>query len=109
VIKITIQRNKLKELVCIKAEGHSNYNKSGKDIVCAAVSTLLQLIEVGVKYYLKENIKINKTKAYFFISINRNISKIKEVDAIIEPVALFMKLMKKKYKNYISIEEKCMN
>ena len=40
MITITITPNS------IKAEGHANYDEPGKDIVCAAVSTLMQTLEL---------------------------------------------------------------
>lgn len=35
--------------VCVRAQGHSGYADSGSDIVCAAVSTLVQTAYLAIK------------------------------------------------------------
>ena len=40
MIKVTFYY-KNKEFVCFKSKGHAGYDNSGKDIVCAAVTTLV--------------------------------------------------------------------
>ncbi|HOO63939.1 MAG TPA: ribosomal-processing cysteine protease Prp [Synergistaceae bacterium] len=43
-----------KELFCgISVEGHAGYDVIGKDIVCSAVSALVQALEVGLRDVMK--------------------------------------------------------
>ncbi len=42
MIKIFIDEN------TIHIEGHANFDKYGKDIVCASVSTILQVAQMGL-------------------------------------------------------------
>jgi uncharacterized protein YsxB (DUF464 family) len=37
----------------IRVEGHSNYDVSGRDIVCAGVSMLMHVLEAGVREQLE--------------------------------------------------------
>lgn len=44
MISITIRKNNQHNIDFIHVTGHANYAEHGKDIVCAAVSTLLQVV-----------------------------------------------------------------
>lgn len=44
MIQIQIQKNEQHNIDFIHVSGHANYAEYGKDIVCAAVSTLLQVV-----------------------------------------------------------------
>ena len=35
-------------------EGHANYAEHGKDVVCASVSTILQLAQIGLRILAKQ-------------------------------------------------------
>ena len=37
---------------CLRIEGHSGYAESGADIVCAAVSVLVQALHIGLTEYV---------------------------------------------------------
>ena len=37
----------------VTAEGHTGYAERGKDVVCAAVSSLMQALEIGLEEILK--------------------------------------------------------
>lgn len=45
----------------IEISGHANYAEPGKDIVCASVSTIIQLAQMGLRQLARqypENIKV---------------------------------------------------
>jgi len=47
MITINIKRNEKNEIVKFSLEGHAGFAKSGKDIVCAAVSAITNMIIIG--------------------------------------------------------------
>ena len=48
MINIEINRNYIGNIYKFKVEGHSGYNDSGRDVVCAAVSTSTQSVVLGL-------------------------------------------------------------
>ena len=48
MVKITYRENTEKGLLSLYAEGHAGYAEKGRDIVCAAVSTLMQTLAYSV-------------------------------------------------------------
>ena len=47
MITINIKRNEKNEIVKFSLEGHAGFAASGKDIVCAAVSAITNMIIIG--------------------------------------------------------------
>ena len=56
--------------------GHSGYSEQGSDIVCSAISSLSQMVCVGLENVLnlKPTIKINENNAYLSCMLPNNIS-----------------------------------
>jgi hypothetical protein len=53
MIRARIERDEEGKIVRICADGHALFGEKGKDIVCAAVSALLQTAAWGIKKKLK--------------------------------------------------------
>ena len=53
VTRVTVIRTKAGFISSITAEGHSGYAKSGEDIVCASVSSLMQALWIGLDEILE--------------------------------------------------------
>ena len=51
--------------VALKVEGHSGYAESGADIVCAAISVLVQALHIGLTDYVHivPDVKVNEDTA----------------------------------------------
>ena len=56
MITIKINRNEKNEIVSFSLNGHAGYDVNGKDIVCAAVSAVTNMILIGLNEIL--NIKL---------------------------------------------------
>lgn len=57
MIKIIITKNNNKEVTNLNVNGHANHDKYGNDIVCAAISTLIQFAREFLDVY-SHNVKI---------------------------------------------------
>ena len=62
--------------VCgIEISGHSGYDSKGRDIVCAALSTLIQTLEIGLTEVLRiegVSTKVDEKKAYMGVFWEKN-------------------------------------
>ena len=109
MIKITIEKEG--ELIyAIEAMGHSGYSEAGSDIICAAVSTLTQNCEKGLKEMLKINTKfiIDEAKPYLSVRLPLDLSEqqIHDSQIILKSTYLGLKDLADSYPKYISIKEK---
>lgn len=61
------------EFIKLKVYGHSMYDISGRDIVCAAVSIMVQSVIVGLKEVISSNFEysIDEKHAYVMVDISR--------------------------------------
>lgn len=109
MIKLTIFKQG--ELIyAIEAMGHSGYSSAGSDIVCAAVSTLTQNCEKGLKEMLKINTEfiVNEENAYLSIKLPLNLTEQQMHDAqiLLNSTYLGLKDIADSYPKYIQIKEK---
>ncbi len=85
--------------------GHANYADYGKDIVCAAVSSALQMVINGLTEILKLKCKIkeNENNIALKIMANNKADTLKSGYAFIESLYLHLKLLAENYKKTIKV------
>ena len=68
---ITFRKNPDDEIVEFTADGHTNYGVEGEDIVCAAVSSIVQTAALGIlmKAHVEAKITRNDKKGYFKLEL----------------------------------------
>ena len=93
--------------------GHSGYSQAGSDIVCSAISSLSQMVCVGLENVLnlKPQIIIDEQTAYLSCYLPKGISKEENQKAqvLFQSFEESVKLIicgNKKYKKYINLEVK---
>ena len=107
MIKIRVKR-KSGKIVEIIASGHSGYAERGKDIICAAVSAVVQTGFLGVNNINSKQVKINRDDEDGFISLK--ILKFSEKDMekaqiILDTMILGLKDIELDNKKYLKLEE----
>ncbi|MGN1034159.1 MAG: ribosomal-processing cysteine protease Prp [Oscillospiraceae bacterium] len=85
--------------------GHANYADYGKDIVCAAVSSALQMVTNGLTEILKLKCKIKEDENNIALKImaNNKTDNLKPGYAFVESFYLHLKLLAKTYKRTIEV------
>lgn len=81
--------------------GHANYEEEGKDIVCAAVSTLAQTLAIAIeeKTTIKNEIFIDKG----FITL-KTYDRSQTIDNYFRMTLLGLRSISEEYPNYVSIQ-----
>ncbi|WP_314347726.1 ribosomal-processing cysteine protease Prp [Fusobacterium massiliense] len=104
--KIEIFR-KNQSIVGYKANGHSGYAEEGSDIICASISTALQMVLAGIQEKLNLNPIVKIDDGFLDVSL-RNIekSKFNEIDILTETMFIFLKELTQQYPKYIKLVEK---
>lgn len=109
MIKITIIK-KGENLIAIEATGHSGYAEAGSDIICSAVSTLIQNCEKGLSELLKieHEFNLDETIPHIYIGGCENLSKTVMHDAqiLLRSTYLGLRDLADSYPKFISIKEK---
>lgn len=104
-VKITKQNN---FITVVEASGHTGYKESGEDIVCAALSSIIQTAALGVVSVAKVDAKIEKDDklGYFKIIMPNKITKkqLYEANIILNTMLNGVNDLLKGYSNFIELE-----
>ena len=105
MINILILKDNQKNIKFIEATGHSGYAESGYDIVCSAVSTLMQSLAVGLKEVVNVSVdvKIDEATPYMNISLKENNE---TVQVLMQTTVLSLKQVANEFTKHIKIKEK---
>ncbi|MFH1563427.1 MAG: ribosomal-processing cysteine protease Prp [Nitrospirota bacterium] len=110
MVIVTVTRDVKGKIVQFEATGHADFAKLGEDIVCAAVSSLLQTTLLGLQEYLKINLEINKEKGNLKVRIKEIPQQSLQIEAclvateaILETMVLGLKAIEKEYKEYMKL------
>jgi len=67
--KIKFTKNQSGEITAFTADGHTNYGVEGEDIVCAAVSGVIQTAALGILMVAETQAEIVRKDAYFELTL----------------------------------------
>lgn len=95
-------------LVRVECKGHTGYAESGSDVICSAVSALVQSTALGVLKVAKVAAKyvINEDKGVFVLDIPQNISDEAKHDVAVLMDTLLISLtdIQEGYSEFINVE-----
>lgn len=88
----------------IEATGHTGYDESGKDILCASISSILQSGALGLKKVLNLKVKIvDKIDGYILIELPVN-QDLEKAQVIMLTMLESLKDLQNGYSDYIKLE-----
>ncbi|AOY76863.1 ribosomal-processing cysteine protease Prp [Clostridium formicaceticum] len=108
MITIDIQRNENNEIISFTTSGHAYADEPGRDIVCAAVSTLTQTMLLGVYEVLKVKLPYKMKHGYLTCNIPEDISveKRQQINILFETMVVGLKNIQENYCQYIDLHDK---
>jgi uncharacterized protein YsxB (DUF464 family) len=112
VTRITLFWGK-KGLVGLESRGHSAFAPRGEDVVCAAVSALVQALLVGLRDVARvedAECEMNRSEretedSCSFIRVKWKEDRAAELDLLTRTVALSLKEIASGYSDYVSVSE----
>ena len=93
----------------IEATGHSGYAEEGSDIVCSAVSTLLETLANGLTEVVKAEAKVVVDESIPHLSVTLNETdneKCKNAQVLMQSTLLGIKGVAQGFSKFIKIKEK---
>ena len=96
------------QFVGLKVIGHSGYAKQGKDIVCASVSSVTQMVGAGIEQFITKDVKIevNQTLPSYVIQLPKNLTQqqYSNVDILMQSAYVFLKQLSMEYSKNLNVE-----
>lgn len=107
VIKITKRNGHICEVEC---DGHTNYGEYGEDIVCSALSSVVQTSALGLMSVagININLKREEEKGYLKMTIPEKMSELQQIqaDAILETMLCGVGDLYTGFSDFIELEVK---
>ena len=100
MVKVSIKN--IDEINEITISGHSGYEESGKDIVCASVSSIAITTINGILSIDSDSLEYQTSDGYIKILIKKHST---VVDNLIQNMINLLKELENNYNKYIKIEE----
>ncbi|KXS43936.1 MAG: hypothetical protein AWU54_881 [Candidatus Frackibacter sp. T328-2] len=104
MITVTIKRNQVDRIVAFNAKGHAEYDEHGHDIVCAAVSAILQTAIFGLTENLSLDVEVKTDDGWLDCNLAEYASK-KEVGLILEVMVTGLQKTEESYPDNLKIQE----
>lgn len=93
-------------LLGLSSQGHSGHGKKGEDVVCAAVSSLVHALLLGLDQVLGlKDIDTQVDASVPLINIKWTEEKLAEMDVLTRTIALSLKEIAAGYPGYVCITE----
>ncbi|NMA96230.1 MAG: ribosomal-processing cysteine protease Prp [Clostridiales bacterium] len=107
MICIDIYRNKDGLIKQFVVNGHADYDERGKDIVCAAISAIVQTAVLGLLQVSNIDIEYEIDQGYVYLSLPENLShnQIKDADIILETMLTGIKNVEAQYSSFICVKD----
>ena len=106
---VTIERKNgsIQRIVC---DGHTNYGEAGEDIVCSALSSIVQSALMGVLIVAGVNAKFDRDdkRGYLMMELPDELSKEQrhDADVILNTMQLGISDLNEGFSDYIEVEVK---
>ena len=108
MITIKIERNIKNEIVSFSLNGHAGYDVNGKDVVCAAVSAVTNMVLIGLNEKLNIDLVCDKSDGgYIKVKLPNDIETDKMISAqiLLESMVTEFFDIESSYKKYILVKD----
>ena len=107
--KVTIEKRK-GSIVKVTCDGHTNYGEKGEDIVCAALSSIVQTAVLGLFKVAEVNVEMqrNDDAGYLMFALPKTITEEeqKKADIITNTMLLGISDLNEGFSDFIELEVK---
>ena len=103
--KIVIYKSK-SHILGFEISGHTGYAEEGSDIVCSAVSSMSQMVVVGIKDVLKLNAFVEISDGYLKLKLSQKDVENECSEVLLKAFEKSLKEIVKEYGNYVKMEVK---
>ncbi len=103
MLTVTFNRDSRNRLSSIFASGHADAGEYGQDIVCAAVSAILQAARLGLEAYVKIDVGAQQSPGDLRIQLPASKRDDAAVRAIVATAELSVEQIAKQYPNHVAV------
>lgn len=104
---VTIGKKKGK-IVSVECDGHADYGAEGEDIVCAALSSIVQTAVLGLMGVAGLQVALKREDGYLYLELPKEMtdSERHDADVILETMTMGIADLYEGYSDFIELEVK---
>jgi uncharacterized protein YsxB (DUF464 family) len=106
VLEVVFYRDSRDRLSSIFASGHAGFADSGDDIVCAAVSAILQAARLGLESYANVPLDARQRSGEFHIAWSDSARDLEAVRAIVATAELSVEQIARQFPTHVGFARK---
>jgi uncharacterized protein len=103
VLEVTFYRDEHQRFAGISAHGHVDFAAHGQDIVCAAVSGILQAARLGLEHYAAGNLTAFQEQGEFDVMLDEGRRDVESIQAIITTAELAVTQVARRFPEHVSV------
>ncbi len=107
IVKITKENGHISQVEC---DGHTNYGEKGEDIVCSALSSVVQTAVLGLMSVAKVDINLKRdvNRGYLQFKVPNGLNKTEQIkcDAILDTMLCGISDLYEGFSDFIELEVK---
>lgn len=107
MVTVTIRRNAAGEIVAFRGDGHAGHAPRGSDVVCAAVSVLLQTVVLGLteRIGLPVGLSIEGGVLDCRLPPSPDESRMRQAQVLLDTMVLGLRGIVESYPKHVSVHE----
>ena len=105
MLEVVFHRDSRQRLSSIFAAGHAEFADHGEDIVCAAVSAILQAARLGLESYAGVRLEAHQAPGEFRIELPKKVRDDEAVRAIVATAELSVEQIAKQFPTHVIVRK----
>lgn len=103
MLEVTFYRDEHARLRGMSAHGHADFAEHGQDIVCAAISGIVQAARLGLERYAGGELSVHQDEGQFDVQISPSGRDAESVQAILTTAELALTQLAWSYPEHVSV------
>ena len=103
MLEVTFYRDERDRFAGVSAHGHVDFAEHGQDIVCAAVSGILQAARLGLEHYAGGNLTAFQQEGEFDVMLDDGRRDVESIQAIVMTAELAVTQVARRFPEHVSV------
>jgi uncharacterized protein len=101
MLEVTFYRDESDRLCGLRARGHADFADHGRDIVCAAVSAILQAAHLGLREHARASVEARQEPGELDLRLRGNQRDLESVRAILRTAELAVEQIASRFPKHV--------
>lgn len=103
MVTVVFRKDSLNRLSSVSARGHSEWSQTGNDVVCAAVSAILQTARLGLEEVVPARLTVSQRRGTMVLRWDENMRDDPALNAILRTAELSLRQIAGQYPQQVLV------